>query len=322
MKFDIVKIKESMTIQQLLIRRGYDIGTNKKMICSPLRKEKTPSFSIRDEGRKFHDFGSGADGDIIDLEMEITGCDKATAIRNLAALCNVMGEEDIYDLPPIPPPPKPSVKKLGEIIAPEMLKALRLNLKRDLEHGNRSCCRTLAWLPPEDQLKVLRKGFLGSNNKGELVYLMRRGIKARTIPESSRGDRWTQGKAAENAFYSWRPEDLSAEGSTTLLFTEGESDSMAAIARWGDSIRVLGCLSAGIAPPMEILYAAARHCDKAVIAFDGDTAGREGSKSLVILLQRLFPKMKIWNYRTPDGQDLKKMFLDGSIGIIDDLLAS
>lgn len=325
MKYDIARIKDSITITGLLNRRGYDIGTGKRMIKSPLRDEKTASFSIRDNGRKFHDFGSGKDGDIIDLEMELTGCSKADAIRNLAAFAGVAGEDGGYDdLPPIPPPPKHHVaRKLGDMIPKEQARLLRHTLKLALEERTKpSCCQTLAWLRPEDRQRVLKKGFLGADTRGRLVYIMRRGLKVRTDPSASRGDRWITGKAADNALFSWQPDDLKSGGPKTVLFTEGESDAMAATARWDGQVRIVGCMGSCCAPPMEILYAVARDCDRAVIAFDGDEAGRTGSKNLVALLTRLFPHMTIVNYRTPDGQDIKKMYLSGDIAILDELLAN
>lgn len=106
------------------------------------------------------------------------------------------------------------------------------------------------------------------------------------------------------------------------MFTEGESDAMAAIARWDGRVRVVGCMGSCIAPPLEILYAVARDCDRAIIAFDGDKAGRTGAKNLFALLQRIFPHLSIMNYRTPDGMDLKKLFLNGGLGPLDKLVAN
>jgi DNA primase len=321
MRYDIDKIKSSISIHELLVRRGFEVATNKRMIRSPLREEKTPSFSIYEEGKRFHDFGSGAGGDVIDLEMELTGCNKGDAIASLASIAGLSGEEDYHDLSPIPPPPKHHpVRQLGAFIDPAVAKEMRHRLKRMLPNPEESCCKTLAWLRPEDLPAVLKKGFLGADYRGRLTYLMRRGIKVRNDPKASRGDRWIEGSAKDNALFSWQPKDM-APGPETVLFCEGESDSMAAIARWDEHVRVVGCLSCSIAPPMEILYAVARNCNRAVIAFDGDEAGRTGSKAMVALLQRIFPHMKILNYRTPNNMDLKKMYLDGSISILDPIVS-
>lgn len=322
MKYDIDRIKQQVTIPELLNRRGIECATNKKMICSPLRDEKTPSFSISNAGRRFHDFGSGTGGDVIDLEMELTGCSKADAIKTLAGICGISGEVDHHDLAPIPPPPRyQATRKLGDMIKAEDAKEARHRLKRFLGDPTWACCQTLAWLPPHMQKTVLKKGFLGADIRGRLMYLMRRGVKVRTLPESSRGDRWIYGKSQDNALFSWLHQDLGSGGPRTVMFTEGESDAMTAIARWDECVRVVGCMSSNIAPPMEILYAMARDCDRAIIAFDGDEAGRTGSKGLVALLQRIFPHLEIVNYRTPNKMDLKAMFLNGSIGILDDLVS-
>jgi hypothetical protein len=299
----------------------------KKMIRSPLREEKTASFSIHDDGKKFYDFGSGAHGDVIDLEMELTGCSKAEAIEKLAALAGVIAEDgdEFRSLPPMPQPPRHhAARRLGDFLPAEEAKAARHRLKRFLGLDDKSwpCTRTLAWLPPDDLKAVLKKGFLGADERGRLVYLMRRGMKVRTDPSASRGDRWIYGVAKDNALVSWLPEDTGPGGPDTVMFCEGESDSMAAIARWDDKVRVVGCLSCSIAPPMEVLYAMARNCSRAIIAFDGDEAGRNGSKALAALLQRVFPSLELFNYRTPDKMDLKKMALDGSISILDRLVSN
>jgi hypothetical protein len=317
--YDIQKIKESITIHQLLNHLGYDVGTEKKMICSPIRMEKTPSFSIRDQGTRWHDFGSGGGGDVVDLMMEITGCSQGEAIRNLAEMVGLAGEEvDRRDLPGLPPPPRHhAARQLGDMIGKDVLVGMRRRLKTVLDgkgHGWESCAETLAWLPPEGLARVLKKGFLGCDDRGRLAYLMRRGVKVRTDPKASRGDRWITGASKDNALFSWRPEDLGPAGPGVMMACEGESDSMAAIATWGDKVRVLGCMSCSIAPPMELLYAVARHCHTAIVAFDGDVPGREGGKSLAALLKRIFPHLRLLNYRTPDKEDIKSLFLQGGLG--------
>ena len=49
--------------------------------CSPLRADRTPSFSVFDEGCRFHDFGTGEGGDVIDFVAKARGCDLAAAIK-------------------------------------------------------------------------------------------------------------------------------------------------------------------------------------------------------------------------------------------------
>lgn len=50
------------------------------MVCSPFRKERTPSFAVHQDGG-WYDFGSGDHGDIIDLCMRLHGVTITEAIE-------------------------------------------------------------------------------------------------------------------------------------------------------------------------------------------------------------------------------------------------
>lgn len=51
---------------------------------SPFNAEKTPSFFVNDMKQNWFDFSSGKNGDIIDFEMQTTGCDWRAAVEKLA----------------------------------------------------------------------------------------------------------------------------------------------------------------------------------------------------------------------------------------------
>lgn len=59
-----------------------------KVICSPFRKDRHPSFSIFKDGKRFHDFGTGERGDAIDLIQKARGCDKREAFRTFLNFAN------------------------------------------------------------------------------------------------------------------------------------------------------------------------------------------------------------------------------------------
>lgn len=56
-------------------------GAPAKTCRSPLREDRNPSFSVFDDGRRFHDFASGERGDVFDLVAKVRGCDIAAAIK-------------------------------------------------------------------------------------------------------------------------------------------------------------------------------------------------------------------------------------------------
>lgn len=55
------------------------------MYLSPLRKERTASFSVSYDKNLWHDFGTGEGGSIIDLVARMEGCSEVEAVRRLAA---------------------------------------------------------------------------------------------------------------------------------------------------------------------------------------------------------------------------------------------
>ena len=63
-----------------LTRRGRDyLG-----LC-PFHHEKTPSFNVSDERKRYRCFGCGASGDIISFVQEIEGLSFVDAVTSLAA---------------------------------------------------------------------------------------------------------------------------------------------------------------------------------------------------------------------------------------------
>ena len=73
-------------IREYLLRRGLqphrETATH-GMFLSPLRKERTPSFSVRYDKGLWYDFGLGEGGTLLQLVMRIEGCGMAEAIRHL-----------------------------------------------------------------------------------------------------------------------------------------------------------------------------------------------------------------------------------------------
>lgn len=56
-------------------------GMPSKCCRSPLRPDANPSFSVFDDGQRFHDFATGDHGDVLDLVSQVLRCDVAGAIR-------------------------------------------------------------------------------------------------------------------------------------------------------------------------------------------------------------------------------------------------
>ncbi len=73
-------------IREYLLRRGLhphrETATH-GMFLSPLREERTPSFSVRYDKGLWYDFGLGEGGTLLQLVMRLEGCGIAEAIRRL-----------------------------------------------------------------------------------------------------------------------------------------------------------------------------------------------------------------------------------------------
>ena len=81
------EIKRHISIRAYLAARGilpqWERG-NRGMYLSPLRKERTASFSVSYDKNLWHDFGTGEGGSIIDLVARMEGCSEIEAARRLA----------------------------------------------------------------------------------------------------------------------------------------------------------------------------------------------------------------------------------------------
>jgi hypothetical protein len=68
-------------------------GEPAKSCTSPLREDRTPSFSVFDDGRRFHDFATGDRGDVLDLIAKVRGCDTAAAIKFVEERLGIVRQE-------------------------------------------------------------------------------------------------------------------------------------------------------------------------------------------------------------------------------------
>jgi hypothetical protein len=82
-------------------------GAPGKSVCSPLRKDNSPSFSIWADGMKAKDFATGESFDVFDFVSRARGCNTAEAIAFVRERLGVAREPR---RPEPPPPPRPVPK--------------------------------------------------------------------------------------------------------------------------------------------------------------------------------------------------------------------
>ena len=68
-------VKQSVTTRQAAEHYGIHVGRN-GMACCPFHNDKTPSMKL---DRRYHCFGCGADGDVIDFAAALYGLRKKEA---------------------------------------------------------------------------------------------------------------------------------------------------------------------------------------------------------------------------------------------------
>jgi hypothetical protein len=88
MKHDLATLKETLRIPELWQRLGLP-GAPVRTCRSPFRPDKTPSFSIYDDGRHWKDFGTGETGDAIDFIARACHVELDEATRRFLTMAGV-----------------------------------------------------------------------------------------------------------------------------------------------------------------------------------------------------------------------------------------
>lgn len=74
-------VKQSVTTRQAAEIYGLSVNRSSKTNC-PFHNDRTPSMKV---DKRFHCFGCGADGDVIDFTARLYGLDTKSAAEKLAA---------------------------------------------------------------------------------------------------------------------------------------------------------------------------------------------------------------------------------------------
>ena len=74
-------VKQAVTTRQAAENYGIDVNRAGKAQC-PFHNDRTPSMKV---DKRFHCFGCGADGDVIDFTAKLYGLDAKSAAEKLAA---------------------------------------------------------------------------------------------------------------------------------------------------------------------------------------------------------------------------------------------
>lgn len=306
----IARIKEQVSIPELLRKYGHQVSDRDQLIKSPIRDDSQASFSIFAQGRKWKDHATADHGDVIDLFAALEECGLPEAIRRLCGQLGIALDGEIKLAKGLAAPRGPALRRSQEGAGPERwepdedfeqqkdlakggLYSLLLASAEDAINHNHHLalqllCDTKGFEAHELLSLISKRGMnIGAapgqatrngHNKGVLFYYMPHGVKMRTNATNSRGDRWLHGRAKDNLF---RPV-LYAEDMNHVIFVEGETDAISVAMAYHRNRKpiplILGIPGARITPSNECLYEHLRHKPKSiVVCFDNDETGEDAA---------------------------------------------
>ncbi|MBB3592700.1 putative DNA primase/helicase [Rhizobium sp. BK529] len=99
---DIARLRRDVSLASTVMQFGYKLMRNGREFesCCPFHAENTPSFKVyigNDGMERFHCFGCGKQGDVLDFVREVKGVDLPEAIRILAG--GGLGRPNVRPLP-------------------------------------------------------------------------------------------------------------------------------------------------------------------------------------------------------------------------------
>lgn len=99
-------VKQSVTTRQAAEMYGLKINRNNMTSC-PFHNDRTPSMKV---DNRFHCFGCGADGDVIDFVSRLYGISNLEAAKKTASDFGIL-----YDIKPVKSKPKKVIRKKTDV---------------------------------------------------------------------------------------------------------------------------------------------------------------------------------------------------------------
>lgn len=292
----IEEIKSRVTMFDLWKHLELPGDPTSRRIFSPFRQERSPSFAVFDDGRRWKDFGGGQfpGGDVIDFWMAATGVDRKDAIKDLRTYC---GQPEIASRPTRRPPPAPALypdpvpenylamghqalrnfddrKNTGEL---HCLNRLRINKKWDWSLFK---FLPIGVFPDGSNFRTKDDKFIPIS--GKIAYVYPHGLKCRPKYDTSHQDFWVSGKALFNV---WRGERLEDQRIRTVVIFEGETDLISGMNAYAEPEGVLYISIPGASwTPLPYMASLIGSHRRVILCLDDDTAGREATSRLTMML--------------------------------------
>ncbi|MCA2952252.1 CHC2 zinc finger domain-containing protein [Microcystis sp. M112S1] len=294
---EIVDIKAQLTIGQVLGHYGLKANPS-KMLCCPFHNDKTPSMQVYQETNTVHCFSSncklhGKAIDVIDFILHQEGITKHEAINKAKELA---GYQE-------PAQPFEKLFKVFQTTLKKNEKAQAYLKERNIEKAEAGF-NSGTW----ENLKQCVI-FPLRDKKEKIVSLYGRSIHNNTEAKHF----YTRNR--KGLYPSWPKSDTKQ-----LIVTEAIID--AATLTQHTSFTVLACYGTnGFTAEHEQAIKELKQLEEIIIFFDGDEAGREGSKRVAEKVNAIF-KGKLSTVNTPEGEDINSLSISHEKEIFTHLLST
>lgn len=293
---EIAEIKAQLTINQVLDHYGLKADKNNRLCC-PFHDDKTPSMQVYPETNTVHCFSSncklhGKAIDVIDFILHQEGISKHEAIVKAKEL---IGYKE---------PGQPFEK---------LFKVFTATLKKNE--------KAQAYLK-ERNIEKAEAGFNSGTweNLKQCVIFPLRDKKEKIVSLYGRS---IHNNTESKHFYTRNRKGLypgyPKADTKQLILTEAIID--AATLLQNTDYNVLACYGTnGFTTEHEQAIKELKQLEEIIIFFDGDEAGREGSKRIADKLHQLKPELKISQVNTPESEDINSLVQSHESGILAHLI--
>ncbi|MCZ8023211.1 MAG: CHC2 zinc finger domain-containing protein [Cytophagales bacterium] len=300
---EITEIKQQLTIAQVLDHYGLKANQN-KMLCCPFHNDKTPSMQVYPETNTVFCFSSncklhGKAIDQIDFILHKENLTKHEAINKAKELIGYSEPEQPFE---------------------KLFKVFQANIKKSesakayLQNRNISIESSQAGFNATGWPQMKQCVIFPLKDKDDKIV----SFYGRSIHNKNEAKHFYS-KDRKGLYPRWP-----VSSTKTLILTEAVIDA-ASIYQIHDLtshlIAVLACYGTnGFTADHEKAIRELKHLEEVIIFFDGDEAGREGTKRIAEKLRTIKPEIKLSQVETPEGEDVNSLLQSHEPGILSHLL--
>jgi DNA primase len=293
---EIAEIKAQLTINQVLDHYGLKANPS-KMLCCPFHNDKTPSMQVYPETNTVHCFSSncklhGKAIDVIDFILHHEGISKHEAIVKAKELIGYKEPEQAFE---------------------KLFKVFQATLKKNE--------KAQGYLKQRN-IEKAEAGFNSGTweNLKQCVIFPLRDKKEKIVSLYGRS---FYNNTEQRHFYTRNRKGLypayPKADTKQLILTEAIIDATTLL-QCAD-YNVLACYGTnGFTAEHEQAIKDLKQLEEVIIFFDGDEAGREGSKRIADKLHQLKPEIKLSSINTPEGEDINSLVQSHESGILAHLI--